>query len=291
MGGVGGSPPPKGRPPEGPGASDPDDEDRPTLIPDFDPLDFARDSEVRQRTSSGGGGEPTMDQARRQHIGGDHEGALFLLTRLLELAPLHPEANKLAGECRAALEQQCLAAIGSEAAVLVAAVSEEELKGFALDSVSAFLFSRLDGATRVEDILDVSGLPRLLALRHLRKLLDRGLVVSASRARPRVHEQEPNLTGSEPAHAHKEEAGESVAPTRASDLSSGSVRVDLDLARHTFRVIAEGDDAVGANLSLAEAVAVLEFAREHGHRHVAIVDDSTGAMVDEEDARRCVEQE
>jgi hypothetical protein len=53
-----------------------------------------------------------------------------------------------------------------------------------------------------------------------------------------------------------------------------------------FRVIAEGDDAVGTNLTLIEAVAVLEFAREHGKRHVAIVDDTTGAMVDEKAARK-----
>lgn len=59
--------------------------------------------------------------------------------------------------------------------------------------------------------------------------------------------------------------------------------------RHsTFRVIAEGDDAVAASLTLAEAVAVLEFSREHGKRHVAIVDDSTGSIVDEEQARRWI---
>jgi hypothetical protein len=150
------------------------------LIPDFDPADFARDSEVRQRVIAATDAEPTIDQARRLHLEGDHEGALFLLTRLLDLAPLHPDATRLAADCRAGLERLCLAAIGSEGALLVAAVSAEELKGFALDNVSAFLFSRLDGATSVEDILDTSGLPRLLALRHLRSLLERGLVTNAS---------------------------------------------------------------------------------------------------------------
>jgi hypothetical protein len=59
-----------------------------------------------------------------------------------------------------------------------------------------------------------------------------------------------------------------------------------DLTRPDFRVIAEGDDAVARGLTLVEAVAVMEFAREHGKRLVAIVDDSTGAIVDEETARR-----
>jgi len=286
---VGGSPPPKGKPPEGP--DDAGADDRATLIPDFDPQDFARDSEVRQRTASGVEGEPTMDQARRLHDQGDDEGALFLLTRLLDLAPLHPDANKLADECRASLERQCLSAIGSESAVLVAAVTEEELKTFALDNVSAFLFSRLDGATKVEDILDISGLPRLLALRHLRKLLDRGLVVSASRARPRVTVQPTSHTSSEAALPRGEEGADSGVVGTKTGMSSGSVRVDLDPARCNFRVIAEGDDAVGANLTLTEALAVLEFAREHGKRHVAIVDDATGAMVQEEDARRWIDQD
>jgi hypothetical protein len=66
--------------------------------------------------------------------------------------------------------------VGSESAVLVVAVSLEELKRIALDHVSGFLLSLMDGATNVEAILDISGLPRLLALRHLRSLLERGVI-------------------------------------------------------------------------------------------------------------------
>jgi hypothetical protein len=35
-------------------------------------------------------------------------------------------------------------------------------------------------ATSVENILDISGLPRLLALRHLRNMLERGIVCLVS---------------------------------------------------------------------------------------------------------------
>ncbi len=146
--------------------------DRATPIPDFDPEDFARDSE---RTALVGEPEPTIDQARRLHFDGQHERALFLLTRILELAPLYPEASELSAVCRVALERECLSAVGTEAAILVAAVSSEELKGFSLDHVSAFLFSVIDGHTNVENVLDISGLPRLLALRHLRNLLHQGI--------------------------------------------------------------------------------------------------------------------
>jgi hypothetical protein len=161
------------------------DDERTTVIPEFDPEDFARDSEITQRAALATGGEPTIDRARRLHRGGEHEDALFLLAHLLELAPLHPEATALSNECRQALERQCLSAIGRESAVLVPAVSAEELRSFALDHVSGFLLSLMDGSTSIESILDVSGLPRLLALRHLRSLLDRGIVVAASGRRPR----------------------------------------------------------------------------------------------------------
>lgn len=62
-----------------------------------------------------------------------------------------------------------------------------------------------------------------------------------------------------------------------------------DLNRRDFRVIAEGDAAVGKGLTLDEALAVLDYARQHRKRYVAIVDDSTGALVDELSARRLVE--
>jgi hypothetical protein len=125
MQGVGAPSPPK-TPPKGLPVEE-EEEGRPTLVPDFDPGAFARDSE----------------------------------------------------------EEQCLSAIGSEAAILVVAVSDEELKSCALDNVSGFIVSLLDGATSVENILDICGLPRLLALRHLRSLLERGVVALGSRTRVR----------------------------------------------------------------------------------------------------------
>ncbi len=106
--------PPDSPPPENRDASEEERHERPTIVPDFDPEDFARDSEIRQHAAVPEGGEPTIDRARRLHLDGDHEQALFLLTRLMELAPLHPEASTLSNDCRQALERDCLAAIGSE---------------------------------------------------------------------------------------------------------------------------------------------------------------------------------
>jgi hypothetical protein len=57
-------------------------------------------------------------------------------------------------------------------------------------------------------------------------------------------------------------------------------------AGFVYRVIAEGDDGICAGLSIGEALAVVRSAREHGKRHVAIVNDETGVIIDEFDARR-----
>lgn len=172
-----GAPPPKRTPRERQASLT---NERPTPVPEFDPEAFARDSEIRQRSAAALEGESPLNQARRLHRSGDHEQALFLLTRVLELTPLHAEATGLSLECRAALERECLAAVGSESTVLSVAITTDELKRFALDHVSGFLLSLTDGSLTVEAILDASGLPRLLALRHLRNLLDRGIVSVAS---------------------------------------------------------------------------------------------------------------
>ena len=64
----------------------------------------------------------------------------------------------------------------------------------------------------------------------------------------------------------------------------------VDLSAPIFRVIAEGDDCVERDLTLAQAIAVAEHARGHGKRHVAIVDDTTGTLVDDRTARRWVQR-
>ena len=83
-----------------------------------------------------------------------------------------------------ALERECLSSVGSASAILVLAVTPEELKTFALDSVSGFLLSLMDGVTDVQTLLDICGLPRLVALRRLRGLIEHGIVVVASRVQP-----------------------------------------------------------------------------------------------------------
>jgi hypothetical protein len=165
---------------------DPDDPDvdRPTLVPPFDVEAFARRSEMKQHAVSTAE-EPTVDVARRLFKQGNPEQALFLLARLLEQVPLHSEARELSKVCSVALEKECLAAIGSHSAVLVVTVGPDELKTLGLDHVSGFLLSLMDGVSDVDTLLDLCGLPRLLALRHLRDLVTRKVVSGKHRPLPR----------------------------------------------------------------------------------------------------------
>jgi len=61
--------------------------------------------------------------------------------------------------------------------------------------------------------------------------------------------------------------------------------------RSDFRVIAEGDDDMGRDLTIVQALVLADLARRRGRRFVAIVDDITGAIVDERKARTVHRQE
>jgi hypothetical protein len=138
--------------------------------------DLAPESEVRQRCAAASREEPLMEQATLLYLDGEYEHALLLLEDAGEAGDLDAEGARLADSCRAALECACLAAIGSESSVLAMAVTVGELTTFSLDSTAGFLLSLVDGASSVQDVLDMAGMPRLAALRYLRDLFERGIV-------------------------------------------------------------------------------------------------------------------
>ncbi len=177
------SPPPRSKRPWQP-AGNAADGQRSTPIPDFDIEAFARDADARHGAGPVRDGE-ILEQAHRLHLDGRNEQAISLLAHLLARELPHPVAARLSAACCVALERECLLAIGSESTMLISAISTEEVKRFSLDHVSGFLLSLLDGETPVEAILDISGMPRRVVLRHLRDLLERGIVVVASGLRRR----------------------------------------------------------------------------------------------------------
>jgi hypothetical protein len=92
------------------------------------------------------------------------------------MAPEHPEALRYARSSRERLEQLYSSRLGSLARIAHVAVPDHEIRWLGLDHRAGFLLSRVDGCHSVEEILDVSGMPRLEALKTLSELVSVGAV-------------------------------------------------------------------------------------------------------------------
>jgi hypothetical protein len=74
------------------------------------------------------------------------------------------------------IEDAQLAALGGAASVPCLAAPVARLASLALDPRAAFVLSRIDGASSVEDVIDVSGLSRSETLKILHGLLKSGVI-------------------------------------------------------------------------------------------------------------------
>jgi len=108
---------------------------------------------------------------------GDYGRALMMAEQALASGGELDEALRHYAElCREKLRQTYVERIGSGRTILRVAVDPEALRGRALDSRLAFLLSLLDGASSVDDVIDMSSMPALEAVRALHELLQEGVV-------------------------------------------------------------------------------------------------------------------
>ncbi|MFO0714737.1 MAG: hypothetical protein U0353_33160 [Sandaracinus sp.] len=107
---------------------------------------------------------------------GDFTGALRAAELLLGQAPDDGEARQVAATSRDRLVQFHLARLGGLSAVLDLKVQGAEVRWLGLDHRAGFLLSCVDGSTTIEEIVDVSGMPKHEALRLLAELLEGGAV-------------------------------------------------------------------------------------------------------------------
>jgi hypothetical protein len=82
----------------------------------------------------------------------------------------------LAPEYDALLIETYLSALGGTAGVPCLAVHPVAVPSLPLGPQAAFVLSRIDGASSVDDVLDMSGLPRVETLRILYELLQQGTI-------------------------------------------------------------------------------------------------------------------
>jgi hypothetical protein len=106
----------------------------------------------------------------------DYAGAITLADLVLAEVP----GSLVALECRAksstALEGIYSARLGSMSHVPIVVMTSAEIDRLEIDHRAGFLLSLIDGASSLEAILDVCGMPRLDALRILRELVQRGAI-------------------------------------------------------------------------------------------------------------------
>lgn len=121
--------------------------------------------------------EPALDLAsemRERFALDDFTGALRAAELVLGRRPEDEEARRIASESRTQLIRLYGSRLGGLEARLVLCVDESEIRWLGLDHRAAFLLSRVDGESRVDELVDVSGMPRMEALKTLCELADMG---------------------------------------------------------------------------------------------------------------------
>ena len=102
--------------------------------------------------------------------------AMGFLDLALDEAPDTATAQKVIHRHRDLILEIYELFLGSMDAVPVVAVPMEELGSNELDNRAVFLLSRIDGTITLEEVLDVSGMPRLEAFRYLCRMLVKGIL-------------------------------------------------------------------------------------------------------------------
>jgi hypothetical protein len=178
------APPPK---PEGEAEGEEPDEDRPTLVPDFDLAAFARQKMLKIETptprSEGArtplpGGAPTVSSTSvdlgELFRAGDHDATLALSEALLQQDPNDAEARKYAEMSRLELTVTYLAAFGGSGSAIPKL--KARLTGEMPAGVFADVLDAVDGISSVEEIVLTLRHDRLAVLSALCDLLRRGII-------------------------------------------------------------------------------------------------------------------
>ncbi len=107
---------------------------------------------------------------------GDFTGALVIAEGILESTPSDNEAKLCAEKCREVLTQMYSARLGPLSQTVSVAIPNDEIRWLSLDHRAGFLLSLVDGSLTLEEILDVSGMPKLEALRLMFTLFDQHVI-------------------------------------------------------------------------------------------------------------------
>jgi hypothetical protein len=129
--------------------------------------------------------QPAPDDAailemKDRYAMGDFTGALVIAESILEGNPDDLDAPRYAQSCRDVLTQMYSARLGSLDQIVRVAVPNDQIRWLTLDHRAGFLLSLIDGGSTVDQILDISGMARLDALRIMYQLLDQRVILLGS---------------------------------------------------------------------------------------------------------------
>lgn len=120
--------------------------------------------------------DPLLRDLADRYAMGDYSGALIIAEGILANHPEHAEALRFAKNCEEVLTSMYSARLGALDQIVTIGLARDQVRWLSLDHRSGFLLSLVDGNTTIEEILDLSGMPRLDALRILFSLFQERII-------------------------------------------------------------------------------------------------------------------
>jgi hypothetical protein len=127
--------------------------------------------EISERTID----DPLAEMGERFALG-DYTGALEMADIILAEDPGNLEAAECGENCRTVLESMYAARLAPLDRAPIVVVPPTQMRWLSIDHRAGFILSLVDGSSTVETILDLSGMPKLDALRILNELVQQKVV-------------------------------------------------------------------------------------------------------------------
>jgi hypothetical protein len=127
------------------------------------------------------GRDAEITEMKDRYAMGDFTGALIVAESLLEANAGDTDAQRYAQSCRDVLTQMYSARLGALTQRVRVAVPGDQIRWLSLDHRAGFVLSLIDGSSTVEELLDISGMNRLDALRILYTLYDQRVIALSER--------------------------------------------------------------------------------------------------------------
>lgn len=142
----------------------------PPAITPADPVDSPQEPPSRRRH-----GPSAVEMEDRFSIG-DFAGAMDIAEELLAREATHADAAECLERCRKALHSAYTTKLGPLDRVPLVAIPREQLRWLTIDHRAGFILSHVDGISNLEEIVDISGMPELDALRILSELAQQRII-------------------------------------------------------------------------------------------------------------------